>query len=71
MLVTENSSSSICSNKQSQLSMQLNAKHGRLEVPFLNAGHLEVSIESLNASFHLNSPRITGVVGLNGQMFHR
>lgn len=51
--------------------MELNARHGRLEVPFLNAGHLEVSIESLNASFHLNSPRITGVVGLNGQMFHR
>lgn len=46
-------------------------QRGRLEVSFLNVGHLEVSIVSLNASFHLNSPRITGVVGLNGQMFHR
>lgn len=51
---------------------QHGAQHqrGQLEVSFLNAGHLEVSIVVLNASFHLNSPWIIGIVGLNGQMFH-
>lgn len=38
---------------------------------FLNTGHLEVSIVWLNASFHRNSPWITSIIGVNGQMFHR